>query len=77
MPSLPGFAPLIQALARQPRRKPEPTSVPSPAKAAPVAKAPPREEPALADPLFQNTDILDIDILDEDQDLLGLEQTPS
>ena len=82
VPSLPGFAPLIQALARQPRRKPEPTSVPSPAKAAPVApvavaKAPPREEPALADPLFQNTDILDIDILDEDQDLLGLEQTPS
>lgn len=81
VPSLPGFAPLIQALARQPRRKPEPTSVPSPAKAAPVApvavaKAPPREEPALADPLFQNTDILDIDILDEDQDLLGLEQTP-
>ncbi|PYA80483.1 phosphomannomutase/phosphoglucomutase, partial [Pseudomonas aeruginosa] len=81
VPSLPGFAPLIQALARQPRRKPEPTSAPSPAKAAPVApvavaKAPPREEPALADPLFQNTDILDIDILDEDQDLLGLEQTP-
>ncbi len=37
VPSLPGFAPLIQALARQPRRKPEPTSVPSPAKAAPVA----------------------------------------
>src|SRR5690606_21997237 len=28
----------------------------------------------LADPLFQATDILDIDILDEDQDLLGLEQ---
>jgi phosphomannomutase/phosphoglucomutase len=31
----------------------------------------------VADPMFQDTDILDIDILDEDFDLLGLEQTPA
>ena len=29
---------------------------------------------AMVDPLFQDTDILDIDILDEDQDLLGLDE---
>lgn len=33
---------------------------------------------AMVDPLFQDTDILDIDILDEDQDLLGLDEpTPA
>ncbi|MGC4011925.1 MAG: phosphomannomutase/phosphoglucomutase [Pseudomonas sp.] len=85
--SLPSLQALAQALARQPRRKTETPSVSAPA--APAAAAQPipavaaASAPAaatdtpLVDPLFQNTDILDIDILDEDQDLLGLEQTPA
>lgn len=72
---------LAQSLTRQSRRKPEPAAgsangdrQPGPA----VTPAPAKmiEPPVLADPLFQDTDILDIDILDEDQDLLGLEQAP-
>jgi phosphomannomutase/phosphoglucomutase len=64
---------LAQSLARLPRPKkeasrPEPGS---PANSAPAASTRPTQ---LADPMFQATDILDIDILDEDQDLLGLEQ---
>jgi phosphomannomutase/phosphoglucomutase len=76
---LPALDSLAQALARQPRRKPEPAPDNGLAQAAasnPVAMAPARPA-ALADPLFQDTDILDIDILDEDQDLLGLEQAPA
>ncbi|MBD9483129.1 phosphomannomutase/phosphoglucomutase [Pseudomonas sp. PDM14] len=67
---------LAQALARMPRRSKqeapnnEAGSTPSTARAESVNRPAP-----LADPLFQDTDILDIDILDEDQDLLGLEQT--
>ncbi len=76
---LPALDSLAQALARQPRRKPEPVPDNGQAKAVasnPVAQAP--AQPAVsADPLFQDTDILDIDILDEDQDLLGLEQAPA
>ncbi|BAN51256.1 phosphomannomutase/phosphoglucomutase AlgC [Metapseudomonas resinovorans NBRC 106553] len=76
---LPALDSLAQALARQPRRKPETapenglaqTNASSPAPQAPARPA------GLADPLFQDTDILDIDILDEDQDLLGLEQAPA
>jgi len=85
--SLPSLQALAQALARQPRRKTETPSAsapaapaaaiqPTPAVAAASAPAVGAESP-LVDPLFQNTDILDIDILDEDQDLLGLEQTPA
>src|SRR5690606_20262527 len=56
---------LAQSLARMSRRRPEP--------AADAAKSLRPEKPLdLVDPLFQHTDILDIDILDEDQDLLGL-----
>ncbi|WP_447754940.1 phosphomannomutase/phosphoglucomutase [Pseudomonas nicosulfuronedens] len=85
--SLPSLQALAQALARQPRRKTETPSasapgaapaMPQPAPAVVAARAPAAgTEPPLVDPLFQNTDILDIDILDEDQDLLGLEQTPA
>ncbi|MDN6856653.1 phosphomannomutase/phosphoglucomutase [Pseudomonas sp. CAN2814] len=85
--SLPSLQVLAQALARQPRRKTETNgaSVPAAAPAAPAQPAPAmvevgapaKAEASLVDPLFQNTDILDIDILDEDQDLLGLEQTPA
>ena len=85
--SLPSLQALAQALARQPRRKTETPGASAPAApAAPVqpipaataASAPAAAtESPLVDPLFQNTDILDIDILDEDQDLLGLEQTPA
>ncbi|MDU4253223.1 MULTISPECIES: phosphomannomutase/phosphoglucomutase [Pseudomonas] len=83
--SLPSLQALAQALARQPRRKTETPSASAPA--APAAAVQPTPavaaargpvaatEPPLVDPLFQNTDILDIDILDEDQDLLGLEHT--
>ncbi|KAF1056268.1 MAG: Phosphomannomutase/phosphoglucomutase [Pseudomonas delhiensis] len=81
---LAALQPLAQALARQPRRKTEPPAPSSPAAVAPAsaptqarepAAASPVAEPLLVDPLFQSTDILDIDILDEDQDLLGLEQS--
>ena len=73
--SLPALDSLAQILARMPRRKQESAS--AEAGSASTAKAETASKPVpLADPLFQDTDILDIDILDEDQDLLGLEQTP-
>ncbi|CDF86968.1 Phosphomannomutase/phosphoglucomutase [Pseudomonas knackmussii B13] len=87
--SLSVLQPLAQALARQPRRKTETngngngTASPvAPIEAVPVkaeayVRAAATPETQLVDPLFQNTDILDIDILDEDQDLLGLEQNPA
>ncbi|MBD9413669.1 phosphomannomutase/phosphoglucomutase [Pseudomonas sp. PDM16] len=64
---------LAQSLARLPRPKKE-ASRPEPG--SPTGSiAPTGSKPTqLADPMFQATDILDIDILDEDQDLLGLEQ---
>ncbi len=77
--SLPALDGLGQSLARMPRRTSQPSSTASPSgKAGPAPAAPSEPEPAveLLDPLFQDTDILDIDILDEDQDLLGLEQPP-
>jgi phosphomannomutase/phosphoglucomutase len=60
---------LGQTIQRLPKRsadssKPAPTAAPE--KAAEVTP--------IADPIFQDTDILDIDILDEDMDLLGLNQ---
>lgn len=81
--SLPSLQAVAQVLARQPRRKaetPGASSPETPARPAPAAVAvrtPAATETPLVDPLFQSTDILDIDILDEDQDLLGLEQTPA
>lgn len=60
---------LAQSLARLPRSKPEAPR--NPQTAEPTAA---RQPTPLPDPQFQTTDILDIDILDEDQDLLGLEQ---
>ncbi|TXI36127.1 MAG: phosphomannomutase/phosphoglucomutase, partial [Aquipseudomonas alcaligenes] len=64
---------LAQSLARIPRSKQEASrhEAGSSPITAPAAVSKPTQ---LADPLFQATDILDIDILDEDQDLLGLEQ---
>lgn len=74
--SLPALDSLAHALARLPRRASDnivrppaetPTNTPDMLQTAPAG---------LVDPLFQDTDILDIDILEEDQDLLGLEQPP-
>ena len=70
--SLPALDNLAQLLAHLSQRKQEI------APAGPAGSAAPAITPApanFADPLFQDTDILDIDILDEDQDLLGLQQT--
>ena len=77
--SLPALDSLAQTLARLPRRAHEAVESRSHGGDAKVAApAPAPHKPAdLVDPLFQDTDILDIDILDEDQDLLGLEQTPT
>ncbi|MHA6491963.1 phosphomannomutase/phosphoglucomutase [Pseudomonas borbori] len=71
--SLPALDSLGQTLARMPRRATE-TPPASPGEKAGKAASEPRSPAVLVDPLFQDTDILDIDILDEDQDLLGLEQ---
>lgn len=73
----PSLSALAQALTRLPKRG---------ANVAPVAvNPPPKPEPSLVveehhnvsdlpvNPIFQDNDILDIDILDEDQDLLGLD----
>jgi len=74
---------LAQKLARMPRRQSAPLPIEetkatgsstSGTKVAAHAAVEPAE---LVNPLFQETDILDIDILDEDQDLLGLEQAPA
>jgi phosphomannomutase/phosphoglucomutase len=75
--SVPALDALAQSLARLPRRSSEGSNTPlKGTAAAPVAQ--PAARPAeLVAPLFQDTDILDIDILDEDQDLLGLEQSPA
>ncbi|ARU90400.1 phosphomannomutase [Pseudomonas sp. M30-35] len=77
--SLPALNNLAKTLARMPRRaestgnaKDSAAKTSKTEKAAQIAA----EKPVIfADPLFQDTDILDIDILDEDQDLLGLEQS--
>ncbi len=81
---LPVLNALAQKLARLPRRQSAPPpeveeskvtpSSPSGTKVAASVAVKPAE---LVNPLFQDTDILDIDILDEDQDLLGLEQAPA
>jgi phosphomannomutase/phosphoglucomutase len=78
--SLPALDALARSLARLPRRSHDSAAGSATAKketnAAP-AVPPAAKQAELVDPLFQDTDILDIDILDEDQDLLGLEQSPA
>ncbi|MDR6356330.1 phosphomannomutase/phosphoglucomutase [Pseudomonas psychrotolerans] len=51
-------------------------TAPSDAVAKTLAEFADRGRPQQSEPLFQTTDILDISILDEDQDLLGLEKPP-
>ncbi len=71
--SLPALDSLAQSL---PRRSNESAGSATGNGTAAAPAAQPASKPAeLVNPLFQDTDILDIDILDEDQDLLGLEQT--
>jgi phosphomannomutase/phosphoglucomutase len=74
--SLPPLDSLAQSIARQLRRKAS-----APASAGLAGNIAERHRAAsavdsatLTTQLFEDTDILDIDILDEDQDLLGLEQ---
>jgi phosphomannomutase / phosphoglucomutase len=74
--SLPALDSLAQSLARLPRRSNDSAGSATGNGTAAAPAAQPASKPAeLVNPLFQDTDILDIDILDEDQDLLGLEQT--
>jgi phosphomannomutase/phosphoglucomutase len=74
--SLPALDILAQNLARMPRRATEQAATPTanPGAANPGVAAMQTPASAMVDPLFQDTDILDIDILDEDQDLLGLDE---
>jgi phosphomannomutase/phosphoglucomutase len=75
--SLPLLDALAKLLARMSQRKREHQNTPESSPAARPEPAPAMlvdSDEALSDPLFQDTDILDIDILDEDLDLLGLEQ---
>jgi len=73
--SLPALDSLVKLLTRLSRHTSKATEDPNSAGSASPA-AVPSQTAGLIDPLFQDTDILDIDILDEDQDLLGLEQAP-
>jgi len=72
--SLPALDSLAHALARLPRRAGDNVGRPPAETSANPADTPQAAPLGLVDPLFQDTDILDIDILDEDQDLLGLTQ---
>ena len=76
--SLPALDLLARNLARLPARKSESATAKETgtrnASAAKPAKPAQINPTDLVNPLFQDTDILDIDILDDDQDLLGLEQ---
>ena len=78
--SLPALDELARNLARLPRRAHESAAAAQERQqgaippAASTAPHPPADQ---VDPLFQDTDILDIDTLDDDQDFLGLEQTPA
>jgi phosphomannomutase/phosphoglucomutase len=69
---LPALDILAQNLARMPRRATEQAA----ASAVSPERATAQQTPAstMVDPLFQDTDILDIDILDEDLDLFGLDE---
>lgn len=75
--SLPALHDLAQSLSRLPRRAQESVAVRPDVTASQQPSSSVAAKPAdFVNPLFQDTDILDIDILDDDQDLLGLEQTP-
>ena len=69
--SLPVLDELAKGLARLPQRRSEPTAQPALSREELLSRT-----AALDDSALPPTDILDIDILDDDQDLLGLEQTP-
>ena len=75
--SVPALDALAQSLVRLPRRSSEGSSTTTKGTVAAPAAQPVAKPAERVDPLFQDTDILDIDILDEDQDLLGLEQSPA
>jgi phosphomannomutase / phosphoglucomutase len=76
--SLPLLDALAKLLARMSQRKREaPVSVDTTNRPEPRPEMTVSGDEELTDPLFQDTDILDIDILDEDLDLLGLEQSPA
>ncbi len=69
--SLPALDALAKSLARLPLRAATPDAGKAP---APASVAAPQSKPSeYVDPMFQTTDILDIDILDEDQDWMGLD----
>ena len=70
--SLPALDTLAKSLVRLPRR-PSPESSTATAAASPEPAARQAKPTDYVDPIFAQTDILDIDILDEDQDLLGLD----
>ncbi len=69
--SLPALDALARNLARLSQRGTAMATPKASVAAQPAARQTPSTE--YIDPLFQNTDILDIDILDEDQDWLGLD----
>ncbi|TBU74312.1 phosphomannomutase/phosphoglucomutase [Pseudomonas daroniae] len=75
--SLPALHDLAQNLSRLPRRAQEPAKRPDVVASQQPSSSVAAKPADLVNPLFQDTDILDIDILDDDQDLLGLEQTPT
>ncbi len=78
--TLPALDGLAKALSRLPRRAQPASDTAVQDKGTGAGTGTGTEAPLvelaadLVDPLFQSADILDIDILDEDQDLLGLEQ---
>lgn len=69
--SLPALDALAKSLVRLPLRTAGMASTKAPAAIQPAVRQAPSTD--YVDPLFQDTDILDIDILDEDQDWLGLD----
>jgi len=69
--SLPALDALAKSLVRLPLRTAGVASTKAPTTEQAAVRQPPSTE--YVDPLFQDTDILDIDILDEDQDWLGLD----
>src|SRR3546814_13325792 len=68
--SLPVLDALARNMVRLPVRQAGPAPTQAPAAAPAVRPAKPTE---YVDPRLPDTDILDIDILDEDQDIFGLE----
>jgi phosphomannomutase/phosphoglucomutase len=69
--SLPALDALAKSLVRLPLRSAGTATAKVPATPQPAVRQ--AQSTEYVDPLFQDTDILDIDILDEDQDWLGLD----